>query len=125
MVTIKPVRTGSVSVVTVSGEIDLVSGPRLRAVLDEVLDDPDPAAGALTGIVLDLTDVSFIGSAGLGVLVDAHERAGQQGAALKVVIAGPASQVARSLQAAGIDEHLDVHLSVQSALPAEGHPAPG
>jgi anti-anti-sigma factor len=125
MVTIKQVRTGSISVVTASGEIDLVSGPRLRALLDEVLDDLEPRTADLTCVVLDLTAVSFIGSAGLGVLVDAHERATQRGIALKVVIGGPASPVARALQAAGIDEHLDVHPSVASARPAAGHPASG
>jgi anti-sigma B factor antagonist len=111
MVTITPARTGPVSVLTVSGEIDLASGPRLRAALDEILDDPGPAATAIAGIVVDLTAVTFLGSAGLAVLVDAHEHAAQRGIALKIVIEGPGSQVARAFQAAAIHEHLDVHHS--------------
>jgi anti-anti-sigma factor len=122
MVTITPVRTGPVSVLTVSGEIDLVSGPLLRTALDEVIDTPD--SSALTGVVLDLSAVTFLGSAGLAVLVDAHEHATQRGIALKIVIDGPGSPVARAFQAAAIHEHLDVHRSVGDALlGGEGRPA--
>jgi anti-sigma B factor antagonist len=123
MVTITPVRTGPVIVLTVSGEIDLASGPRLRAALDEVLDAPAPTD--LTGVVLDLTAVTLLGSAGLAVLVDAHEHATQRGIALKVVIDGPGSAVARAFQAAAIHEHLDLHRSVGEALlDGESRPAP-
>jgi anti-sigma B factor antagonist len=114
MVTITPARTGQVSVLTVSGEIDLTSAPRLRAALDEFLDDP--GATALTGVVLDLTAVTFLASAGLAVLVDAHEHATQRGIALKIVIDGPGSPVARAFQVAAIHEHLDVHNSLGDAL---------
>ncbi len=109
MVTITPVQTGPVSVLTVSGELDIASGPRLRAALDEILDVP--RARAPRGLVLDLTGVTFLGSAGLAVLVDAHEHATQRGIALKIVIDGPGSPVARAFQAAAIDEHLDVQVS--------------
>jgi anti-sigma B factor antagonist len=114
MVTITPVQTGPVSVLTVSGEIDLASGPFLRAALDDVLDAPD--ATALTCVVLDLTAVTFLGSAGLAVLVDAHEHATQRGIALTVVIDGPGSAVARAFQTAAIHEHLDLRHSVGDAL---------
>jgi anti-sigma B factor antagonist len=114
MVTITPVRTGQVSVLTVCGEIDLVSGPRLRAALDEVLDAP--AQTAVTGVVLDLSAVTFLSSAGLAVLVDAHEHAAQRRIALKIVIDGPGSAVARSFQAAAIHEHLNLYQSLGEAL---------
>ena len=123
MVTITPVRAGPVCVLNVSGEIDLISGPRLRAALDEVLDDP--RARALTGVVLDLSAVTFLGSAGLAVLVDAHEHATQRGSSLKIVIDGPGSAVARAFQAAAIHEHLDLHHNVGDALfDGDGQPAP-
>ena len=116
MVTITPVRTGPISVLTVSGEIDLISGPRLRAALDEALDDRGAdGRRAPSGVVVDLTGVSFLSSAGLAVLVEAHERASQQGIALKIVIDG-AGSVARAFQAAAIHEHLDLHHTVRDAL---------
>jgi anti-sigma B factor antagonist len=52
----------------VHGEIDLASAPVLREELQHVID-----AGALD-VVLDLQDVSFVDSSGLGVLVGAHKR---------------------------------------------------
>jgi anti-sigma B factor antagonist len=119
MVTITPVRAGTVSVLTVSGEIDLTSGPRLRAALDEVLDER--GARAPKGIVVDLTAVSFLSSAGLAVLVDAHEQATQRAIDLKVVIDGPGSPVARAFQAAAIHEHLDVHHTLPDGV---GRPVP-
>jgi anti-sigma B factor antagonist len=114
MVTITPVQTGPVSVLTVSGEIDIASGPRLRAALDEILDAPGSAA--VTGVVLDLSAVTFLGSAGLALLVDAHDHATQRGIALKIVVDGPGSAVARAFQAAAIHEHLDLYPSVGEAL---------
>jgi anti-sigma B factor antagonist len=118
MVTITPARTGPVSVLTVSGEIDLASGPRLRTALDEALDDAhgDPGAPAVTRVVLDLTAVTFLGSVGLAVLVDAHERAAQRGVALGIVVDGPGSPVVKAFQGAAIHEHLNVHRSVGDAL---------
>jgi anti-sigma B factor antagonist len=121
MVTITPARTGPVSVLTVSGEIDLASGPRLRAALDEALDGPGPAATAPACVVIDLTAVTFLGSAGLAVLVDAHEQATQRAIDLKVVIDGPGSPVARAFQAAAIHEHLDVHHTLPDGV---GRPVP-
>jgi anti-sigma B factor antagonist len=119
MVTITPVRAGTVCVLTVSGEVDLTSGPRLRAALDDVLDypgDDDPGGPPPTGVVVDLTGVSFLGSAGLAVLVDAHEQASQRGIRLKIVIDGGGSAVARAFQAAAIHEHLDLRHSIGDAL---------
>ena len=123
MVTITPVRAGTVSVLTVSGELDLTSGPRLRAALDDVLDER--GARAPKGIVVDLTAVSFLGSAGLAVLVDAHEHATLRGIALKIVIDGAGSAVARAFQAAAIHEHLNVHHTLGDALfDGDGRRAP-
>jgi anti-sigma B factor antagonist len=116
MATITPARTGPVSVLTVSGEIDVASVPLLRAALDEALDHSGPGMTAPACVVVDLTAATFLGSAGLAVLVEAHEQATQRGIDLKVVIDGPGSPVARAFQAAAIHEHLDVH----HALPDGG-----
>jgi len=52
----------------VSGEVDVASSPALRARIGELLDQ-----GA-ERIVLDLHDLTFIDSSGLGVLVGALKR---------------------------------------------------
>jgi anti-sigma B factor antagonist len=55
-------------VVTVSGEIDVATSPRLRNELTALLD-----AGA-TRLTLEFAGVSFIDSSGLGVLVGLYKR---------------------------------------------------
>ena len=52
----------------VTGEVDVASSPTLRARISELLED-----GADT-IVLDLGEMTFIDSSGLGVLVGALKR---------------------------------------------------
>jgi anti-sigma B factor antagonist len=55
-------------IVRVRGEIDVATSPRLKEHLTAVLDQ-----GAKF-VTLDLSDLGFIDSSGLGVLVGAHKR---------------------------------------------------
>ncbi|POM27275.1 Anti-sigma-B factor antagonist [Actinomadura rubteroloni] len=56
------------TVVTVHGEIDVFTSPGLRETLLDLIDD-----GALH-LLVDLGDVTFLDSTGLGVLVGAYHR---------------------------------------------------
>ena len=67
------------TVLSVSGEVDVYTGPTLREQLLTVINE-----GA-TDVVVDLTDVSFMDSTGLGVLVGGLKRLRQQDGDLKVV----------------------------------------
>jgi len=70
--------------VTVSGEIDVATSPRLRAELMNLI-----AAGA-TEITLHFGGVSFVDSSGLGVLVGAYKRLHEDGhGAIHIVGAQP------------------------------------
>jgi anti-sigma B factor antagonist len=89
---------------TAVGEIDSSSAPVFRKHIETVLD-----AGA-TEVVLDLTGVTFLDSAGLCVLAAAHRRAAAQGVGLRVLAASRA--VIRPLQITGLwallkVEHVD------------------
>jgi anti-anti-sigma factor len=86
-------RDGAV-VVVASGEIDLSSSPELRAALR------DPSARADT-VVLDLRDVTFMDSSGLGVIVGQHKRAREEGFRFGVAIDG-APGVERILELSGL-----------------------
>lgn len=59
---------GEYTVVTVGGEIDVYTAPTLRERITKVLDRGKP------NIVVDLRDVQFLDSTGLGVLVGAMRR---------------------------------------------------
>lgn len=69
----------SVPVVRVSGELDLSTAPELQDRLSELCSGD-------RSVVLDLTDLSFIDSSGLGVLVSAHKRLAARGR--QIVLAG-------------------------------------
>jgi anti-anti-sigma factor len=69
LMTVTASRTGSVAVVTVSGELDLHTARDLMTSVDDVLAEP-----GLGGVVIDLNAVSFLGSSGLGTLAEPATR---------------------------------------------------
>ena len=100
--------TGQALVLRVSGELDLFTAPRLHSALDQHLGAPgDP-------VVLDLTDVTFLGAAGLQVLVDIDVVVAAQGRRLHVV--GSAPVVLRPIRATGLDRVLAVADTVAAAI---------
>ncbi len=94
--------TGSAAgvLLTVSGEVDSSSAPRLREVVDAAFADRVPA------LTVDLDGVTFLDSAGLCVLAGAHRRAAEGGVLLRVVASSRA--VIRPLQITGLYDLLAV-----------------
>lgn len=81
------------TVLTVRGEIDTLTAPRLGTALDELLD----VAG--DDLAVDLQGVTFLASSGLGVLIHVARRADRDGRRLFVVATGRA--VLRPLEVTG------------------------
>jgi anti-sigma B factor antagonist len=102
--------TAGLPVVAVSGELDIVSGPRLRDALDEVM------AGSPGRLVIDLTDVSFLDSSGLGVLVAARKKVRAWSG--DVVLVRPVPIVARVLEVTGLSAAFPAYESVPLAVAA-------
>ena len=102
---------GDATVVHVVGEIDTLTAPVLRAQLDEHL----PVVPLL---VLDLSDVTFLGSAGLAVLVAAKDAADARSHTLRLVCGSRI--VVRALEATGLLTLFEVADGVPQAL---GSPA--
>jgi anti-sigma B factor antagonist len=98
---------GSSLVAHVRGEIDTLTAPLLRTELDARL----PAAPL---VVLDLSGVTFLGSAGLAVLVAAKDQVERSGHALKLVCGSRI--VTRALEATGLLGLFDVADGVSEAL---------
>lgn len=97
---------GRTVVISVSGVLDMLTAPQLEADIDSVL-TKSPAA-----VIVDLTDVEFLASAGMGVLAAARERA--DGAVKFAVVAdGPATS--RPLTLIGLADHLGLHPTVAAA----------
>jgi anti-sigma B factor antagonist len=95
------------TVVHVAGEIDLDSEPDLRDLVMRALLGESP-------VVVDLSEVSFIDSAGLRLLVDAHAEAAAKRLSLRIVEGQ--GRVRRVLEIAGLREHLAVFPTVAAAL---------
>jgi len=93
-------------VVHVVGEIDTLTAPLLQARLDEHL--------VVTLLVLDLSDVTFLGSAGLAVLVAAKDDADRRSNTLRLVCGSRI--VMRALEATGLLGLFDVADGVPEAL---------
>jgi anti-sigma B factor antagonist len=94
LVTVDVTATGPAVRVTAAGEIDSTSAPVLRARFDSLLDD------SVEEVTVDLTQVTFLDSAGLCVLAAAHRRAAGQGVRMQVLASSRA--VIRPLQITGL-----------------------
>lgn len=91
-------RDGSAAVVSVSGELDLASGPELEAELDRL-------AGPETQlVVVDLRQLDFMDSTGLSIIVRAHQRMAGEGCEMGLVKGS--QQVQRLLDLTGVAERL-------------------
>jgi anti-sigma B factor antagonist len=97
----------------VRGEVDLATAPDLATALEEAL-----AAGGRT-IVLDLTDVEFIDTSGVGVMLEARRLIGEENAEL-TVLAPPASPARRLLELTELIEALAVIDSIDETSAADG-----
>ena len=99
-------------VVAVRGEVDIHSAPALRKCLHESVDDAHP------DLVVDLSDIAFIDSTGLGVLVAGQNRAGELGGKLSVVCAQ--ERVLKLFRITGLDGVFAIFATREEAL-SVGH----
>jgi anti-sigma B factor antagonist len=96
-------------VLHVVGELDTLTSPLLQSRIAEQLD-------GIRSLVLDLSDVTFLGSAGLAVLVGAKDDTEARSIRLWVV---PGSRIAmRALEATGLLQLFNVAEDVDQALAA-------
>lgn len=102
---------GEVAVVHVAGEVDLVTAPRLTGELTAV-EEQLPTLGK---VVVDLSEVTFLASAGLQALVEHKQRCREAGVDLCVVAGG---SVTRTIDITGLNEVLTVCPSLDEALEA-------
>jgi anti-anti-sigma factor len=67
-------------------------------------------------VVVDLSEVEFIDSTALGVLIEARTRIDNRQA---FMLAAPGLETRRALEISGLDRHFSVHDSVSDALLAK------
>lgn len=89
----------------------MLTSPQLETAINTALEQQPE------GVVIDFTEVEFLASAGMGVLVAAHDKAGSA-VAISVVADGPATS--RPLKLVGIADIVSLYPNLDEALAARG-----
>lgn len=100
---------GRTVVLAVRGDVDIATSPVLRERLADAVTSYD-------AVVVDLAQVPFLDSTGLGVLVAAYNRAKAAGSVL--VLARPQRIVKNALRLVQVDHVIDVYDSLDDAREA-------
>jgi anti-anti-sigma factor len=98
----------NITVVPVAGRLDTHTAPLLCEQLDELLH----AGRAL--LLIEASELRYIGSAGLRALLLAGKRAAEQGGWL--VLCGMTSPIRRMIEVAGLDAVLQTYPSREDAM---------
>ena len=101
-------RDGHVQLFSLGGSLDIATSPSLRAALMEAADREKHE------IVVDLSQLEFLDSTGLGALIGAHKRATEHGGAVRLV--AHEGQILRLLRITGLLDVFAVYPSVEAAL---------
>jgi anti-sigma B factor antagonist len=110
-------REGGLAVLDLSGEHDLNTAEPLRERLDSLIEDGVP-------VVVDLSRATFVGSAILGILLDARRRAHEAGLGFAMANGDGADPVARVLEVTGLSSELPVHSTRDGAI-SDARDGPG
>ncbi|MFJ8031122.1 MULTISPECIES: STAS domain-containing protein [unclassified Streptomyces] len=114
------IEQGEWAVLRVSGELDLMTSPVLRQHVHDVV------AEGSHDLVVDLSDVFFCDSSGVGVLVAARRLLRSCQGRLRLILpdrgADDGSHVNRVLGALGVRRLFDVHPDLDSATTDEAGP---
>jgi anti-sigma B factor antagonist len=92
-------------VLTVSGEVDLATSPEVDAAIIGAIES------GTSSVVIDLTDVSFMDSSGLGVIVRGLKRCRESEKDLDLVITN--DRVLKVFGITGLDQVIPIHDSIE------------
>jgi anti-sigma B factor antagonist len=100
---------GDIVVASLRGEIDMSNAGEIGEAIGRRLTNDNLA------LVLDLTEVEYVDSAGIHVIYDLHERLRNRGQDIRVVIA-PGALIAEALRLADVPRAVGAAESVEAAL---------
>jgi anti-sigma B factor antagonist len=103
-------RQDGAAIVRLAGELDLYNATQVREALVAASSDGPER------LVVDLSEVDFIDSTALGVLIEARSKLRNKKAFL---LAAPRLETRRALEISGLDRHFSVHETVPDALSAK------
>ncbi len=101
-------RADAYSVVTVRGEIDLHTAPKLEYAIER-------GSEGVSAVVVDLGGVAFMDSTALSTLMRAKEITEKSGAFLRLT--SPSKAVERIFAVTGFGDYFDIYPSREAAIP--------
>jgi anti-sigma B factor antagonist len=102
-------------VVTLAGELDIMSAPAVRERLLSLL------SRGTSRLVVDMSAIRYADASGLAALVSTQRRAGLLGGELR--LAAPRPEVEQMLAATGISRHIETYPTVKAAADGGQPPA--
>jgi anti-sigma B factor antagonist len=99
-----------IPVLSVKGEVDVYSAPTLSENLNELFDEGS------TTVIVDLSEVAFLDSTGLGALIAARSAADKAGGGLSIVCAQ--DRVLKLFTITGLDGVFTIFPSLDAAVAA-------
>jgi anti-sigma B factor antagonist len=112
---VKRGRSDGYELLSVEGELDVATAPRMIAALNEALADME------NPLVVDLSEVVFMDSTGLALLMNARRRVVRRGQGFAIVC--PVGPISRVFEIADMVESLRVYPDRESARVAATQPA--
>jgi anti-sigma B factor antagonist len=103
---------GEKTVIVVGGEIDVYTAPKLREQIVQLVDDGHYR------LVVDMEQVEFLDSTGLGVLVGGLKRVRAHDGSLDLVCTQ--ERILKIFRITGLTKVFPVHSSVSEAVAAQG-----
>jgi anti-sigma B factor antagonist len=100
-------QVGAASVLTLRGEIDVYTAPRLRQAIIDLVD------GGASHIIIDMSAVDFLDSTGLGVLVGGLKRVRVKDGSLSIVTSQ--DKILKIFDITGLNKVFPIHDSVDAA----------
>jgi anti-sigma B factor antagonist len=99
---------GGTLVFKLRGSLDLATAPTVRAALSDAADQ-----GSHEVLIVDLMQLEFLDSTGLGVLIGAHRRAAERGASFRLIVSD--GLISRLLNITGLIGVFAVYRSIEDA----------
>jgi anti-sigma B factor antagonist len=109
---VEPQQQQAAAVLSVAGDVDAANAHVLRDAVVAAIDDGSPV------VVVDLAQVGYVDSVGLGTLVQCLKRASERGTTMRLVVASP--QIEKILSITGLQSVFEVFHDQQSAVADRG-----
>ncbi|MBP2706443.1 STAS domain-containing protein [Microbispora sp. RL4-1S] len=97
------------AIISVAGELDIATCDQLGEAAERMLDRPG------VRLLFDLTDVTFMDSSGIDVIIEVHVRLGGD----RVAVCGLSARHQRLFDLLGLTERLPVYPTLRDALSDE------